>query len=134
MNGDNKNIFHECWKKWTQEREDILNFLQEIHIFSSQVLLEKFPDIGRASIFRTITLFTQMWLIRRVNLGGKWEEYEFIKSWIAHHEHMKCTKCNTVISFESNFICKLLEKVCKNKGFKLKEHSISVLWLCDKCQ
>lgn len=130
----NKEIFHKYGKKWTQEREEILTFLQEIHIFSSQLLLDRFPKLGRASIFRTIALFLEMWIVRRVNLWSKGDEYEYIENSSVHHEHMKCEKCGIVMSFESDFICKLLAKVCKNKGFTLKEHSVSLLGFCEKCK
>jgi len=44
----------------TQERVDIFQHICGCHIFSCNDLLEKFPDIGRASVFRTLKLFLEL--------------------------------------------------------------------------
>ncbi len=44
----------------TEERKEIFNYLETKHIFSAQEVLEQFPTLGRASIFRTIRLFLEI--------------------------------------------------------------------------
>lgn len=119
-------------KSVTPERKMLFKAMEKFHIFSAQDLEVGSPKIGRASIFRTIKLFCEIWVLRRVSLEPGLEQYE-INSHEGHHEHMKCETCGKVLSFESDFICKLLNKVAKNHNFSLKEHSINLFGNCENC-
>jgi len=119
-------------KNVTPERIRIFEKMQEFHIFSARDMEENFPEIPRASIFRTIKLFSEVWILRRVNLEAGVEQYE-VNSHKHHHEHMKCENCGKILSFESAFLCKLLTQVAKNHKFQLREHSINLFWKCSEC-
>ena len=119
-------------KSITPERKLLFEKMKSFHIFSARDISESFPKIPRASIFRTIKLFCEIWVLRRVSLESGVEQYE-IDSHENHHEHMKCETCGTVLSFESDFICKLLKKVAKNHNFSLREHSINLFGNCENC-
>jgi len=47
-------------KSVTPERKMLFAKMQEFHIFSARDIERSFPDIGRASIFRTIKLFCEI--------------------------------------------------------------------------
>lgn len=127
-----ENILKSHNKNITEERKEIFAFLETKHIFSAQEILEKFPTLGRASIFRTIRLFLEIGILRRLTLGDRWETYE-LNHIEHHHEHLKCTRCQTIISFESKSICKKIFEEAKKQGFIIQEHSLSVLGKCQKC-
>jgi Fe2+ or Zn2+ uptake regulation protein len=55
-----ENILKQHGKSITEERKEIFSFLETKHIFSAQEVLEQFPILGRASIFRTIKLFLEI--------------------------------------------------------------------------
>jgi Fe2+ or Zn2+ uptake regulation protein len=46
---------------------------------------------------------------------------------------MKCEKCDSIISFESDYICKKIFGEAKKIWFKIKTHNIWVLWICKNC-
>lgn len=118
-------------KSVTKERIEIYESFKEHHIFtSSQIIDEKI--FSRASVFRTLNLFLEIWIIRKVNLWEKIETYELIDE-SHHHEHMKCEKCQKVISFESENICKKILEEASKKWFKVKSHNICVVWTCENC-
>lgn len=119
-------------KSVTPERKKLFKAMQEFHIFSSGDIEKNCPEIGRASIFRTIKLFCEIGVLRRISLETGLEQYE-IHSDNHHHEHMKCESCGKVLSFDSDFICKLLSKVAKNHNFSMREHSINMFGNCEKC-
>lgn len=125
-------ILKENWKSFTKERKDIFDYMESKHIFSSNDIIEKFPNLWRASSFRTINLFLKIWLIRRIFLWERWDNYE-INNENHHHEHMKCEKCFKIINFESDKICKKIYSEAKNIWFKIKEHSVNILWICSNC-
>ena len=120
-------------KKITPERIKLFSKMKWMHIFDSKDLVEAFPEIGRASIFRTLKLFIEIWILRRVSLWESGENYEVECCEKHHHEHMKCNSCGDVISFESNNICKKLFVEAKKIGFQISEHSIWIFGTCKKC-
>lgn len=67
-------------KSFTTERSDIFSFIQTKHIFSAQDISENFQDIGRASIFRTINVFLEIGVIRRIPFSERGEVYEIIEN------------------------------------------------------
>lgn len=119
-------------KSVTPERLKLFEFMEGEHLFGAIDVEQAFPDVGRASIYRTLKLFSEIWVLRRISLWDKWESYETIDEG-HHHEHMKCNSCGEVTSFDSEFICKLLSKVSKNYNFQMKEHSINILGTCKNC-
>ncbi|MCH8518200.1 transcriptional repressor [Candidatus Gracilibacteria bacterium] len=125
-------ILREHKKNVTPERVSIFKKMQEFHIFSARDIEVNFPEIPRASIFRAIKLFSQIGVLRRVSLEACLEQYE-VNSHTHHHEHMKCESCGKILSFESDFLCKLLTQVAKNHKFKLREHSINLFGKCSEC-
>lgn len=120
------------WKSITNERMDIFQFLRTKHLFSATDILEEFPQIGRASIFRTIRLFLEIGILRRVTLGERWESYE-LNDTSHHHEHMKCTICQSIMSFDSHSICHKIFEEAKKQWFAIQQHSLSILGKCQKC-
>lgn len=47
-------------KKCTPERLELFYWMEKKHLFTSADLESAFPNIGRASIFRTIKLFSEI--------------------------------------------------------------------------
>lgn len=120
-------------KNVTPERKELFTRMQEFHIFSAKDLETNFSEIPRASIFRTIKLFCEIGVLRRINLEAGVDQYE-VNSHEHHHEHMKCESCGKILSFDSQFLCKLLSQVAKNNNFMLREHSINLFGICNECK
>lgn len=127
-----KNILKESGKSVTKERIDIFDYVNTRHIFTSNDLLENFKNIWRASIFRTLNLFVEIWVVRKVNLWEKIESYE-VNNENHHHEHMKCEKCKSVLNFHSDDIYNQLFNKAKELWFSIKSHNIWISWVCKKC-
>ena len=130
---DIKNLLQLWWKSCTKERRDIFKYLAKQHIISSSDIVDYFDgSIWRASVFRTIKLFQELWIIRRVQGADKWESYEINDS-DHHHEHFNCSNCWDCISFESEKLCKKIFEEAKKIGFTIQEHNIWVFGICQKC-
>ena len=91
--------------KLTNARLTVLAALEEGdgHITSTE-LLERVTQldasIGRASVFRTLDLFTQLNLIRPTYIDSSvTPTYVLMPN--GHHHHVICTNCNRVIEFEN---------------------------------
>jgi Fur family ferric uptake transcriptional regulator len=126
-------ILREHKNRVTPERVAIFSFLKTKHLFSYNDIAEEFPKIWRASIFRTLNLFLEIGVIRKLELWGSAASYELQDSSHHHHEHMRCSKCSSIINFESENICKKIFVEAKKIWFKITSHSIGVLGTCKNC-
>ena len=127
-----QNILRDAWKKATPERIELFNYMDKKHIFTANDITENFSNIGRASIFRTIKLFVEIWVLRRVHIGDGAENYEIQHSH-NHHEHMACNVCGSIISIASESICKKIFSEAKKIGFQIQEHSVNIFGTCSNC-
>lgn len=127
-----ENILKENNNRITPERIAIFNFLKTKHIFTYNDIIYNFKNIWRASAFRTLNLFLELWIIRKVEVWERAMTYE-LNNEIHHHEHMKCSNCNSIISFYSDTICKKIFKEAKKLWFTVTSHNIWVIGTCKNC-
>lgn len=55
-------------KSVTPERKKLFEKMREFHIFSARDIETNFPEIPRASLYRSIKLFCEIGALRRVSL------------------------------------------------------------------
>jgi len=124
-------------KSYTQEREIIFSAIKKLHHFDYSKLQKSFEEqnikIWRASIFRTLNLFLELWLVESI-CNKSWVIIYEYRDENNHHEHLKCKNCWKIIEFDDSEIHKFLEKIAKKYNFKLLNHSINLEWLCEKCR
>lgn len=125
-------ILKEKWKRVTIERIEIFNFISKKHIFDSNDIIKNFENIWRASVFRTINLFLELWIIRIIKKDKSWDSYEIIDEKHSH-EHMECWDCWDILNFESDKIYKEISKNAEKLGFKIETKMINISWKCKKC-
>lgn len=125
-------ILKSAQKSVTEERKEVFEYLASHHLVSSAQIVEHFPSIGRASIFRILKLFSDIGVVRRVSLDEKQDLYEIVDE-NNHHEHMKCTQCGKIMNFESKDICQMIVNQAKKLGFEVKEHAINIKGCCQNC-
>lgn len=125
-------ILKENNNRVTPERIAVFNFLKTKHIFTYNDIMENFKELWRSSIFRTLNLFLELWVIRKVDIWENIMTYE-LNDENHHHEHMKCNNCNSIISFHSDNICKKIFEEAKKIWFEIKSHNIWIVGTCKKC-
>lgn len=129
---DIKKVLKENNNRLTPERLSIYDFLKTKHLFTYSDINDNFRNISRASIFRTLNLFLELQIIRKVELWEKTMTYE-LNHENNHHEHMKCEKCSRVINFDSSKICEMIFMQAKKLWFEVKSHNIWLIWTCKNC-
>ncbi|MDD2907018.1 MAG: Fur family transcriptional regulator [Candidatus Gracilibacteria bacterium] len=127
-----ENILKKNQNRVTPERIAIFDYIKTKHLFTYNDILDNFKSLGRASIFRTINLFLDLSIIRKIDIGESAISYE-LNDENHHHEHMKCNICNSIITFHSNDICKKIFEEAKNMGFMIKSHNIGIIGTCKNC-
>ena len=124
--------------KLTNARLTVLAALEEGdgHITSTE-LLERVTlldaSIGRASVFRTLDLFTQLNLIRPTYIDSSvTPTYVLMPN--GHHHHVICTNCNRVIEFENCGLETLTQELEQSLHVHLTGHLLEFYGICDDCE
>jgi Fur family transcriptional regulator, ferric uptake regulator len=135
-------VFHDHIRraglKRTAQRDHILNvFLQTEEHVSSEQLYElvkaEDPSIGFTTVYRTLKLFLEAGLARYVQShdGRMLYEHDFKH---AHHDHLICTSCGTLIEFYSEVIENMQDEITRLHDFKASNHSLRIFGTCHNCQ
>jgi Fur family ferric uptake transcriptional regulator len=125
--------------KYTEQRAIILQILFTLddHLSAEDVhsiVRERYPEqnIGIATIYRTLNFLEEVELISSISFGKEGKKYESNKD--THHDHLICTKCGKIVEFLDSYIEKRQEKVAKENGFKITDHTMQIYGICQKCQ
>ena len=123
--------------KSTRQRDIILNaFLSiEEHVSNEELYLKlraKHPNIGYATIYRTLRLFVESGIAREIWIGDGQTRYEHqIKG--EHHDHLICTRCKAITEFKNEAIEKLQDEIATSHGFLIETHKLELYGLCSGC-
>lgn len=142
MKRTNKAIFHDFIAqrglKSTRQREIILDAFLAVgrHISIEDLYLKlrsKHPNIGYATVYRTLKLFAESGIAREIDFGDGQTRYEHARQG-EHHDHLVCTRCGAIEEFENEAIEKLQDEVASERGFLIEKHKLELYGLCPTCR
>ena len=124
--------------KSTGQRDDILRIFVEAgrHVSADELyhLVRKAkPRIGYATVYRTLKLLSDAGLAHERRFADGFTRYEYNAS-DAHHDHLICTRCGTIIEFENEKIEQLQRLVAKRNRFLVQNHKLELYGLCAGCR
>ncbi|MBA4179024.1 MAG: transcriptional repressor [Anaerolinea sp.] len=90
------------------------------------------PDVGRATVFRTVKLLQDLDVVCRLPLGDGGVRYQLSQS--EHHHHLICESCGAVSEFSDPELDALIRRNARREGFRLDGHSLELYGLCPACQ
>ncbi len=124
--------------KLTNARLTVLDVLESHngHMTSTEVVdavSEIDSSVGRASVFRTLDLLSQLAIIRPTFLESSMTP-TYVLMPGGHHHHIVCTNCNRVIHFEDCGLDMLTHKLESEFGVQITGHLLEFYARCDTCQ
>jgi Fur family ferric uptake transcriptional regulator len=90
------------------------------------------PSIGRATVFRTLDLLSQIGVLNRVHGDNGCHSYTVCDT--GHHHHLVCTRCGRVIPFELSGIEEEIRHAADQMKFAVSAHRVELFGLCANCQ
>ena len=138
-----KEILKEKGLKVTNQRVLVLKVLSsepELHLSTEEIydlVKEEYPEIGLATVYRTIQLLLDLNLINKINLNDGFVRYELAKDKDLsghHHHHLICMDCGNVYSFEDDLLENLEEHIAKTMGFEVADHEVKLYGYCQNCK
>ncbi len=91
-------------------------------------------EVDRASVYRVITLFEQLGIVNRLQLGWKYK-LELSDTFAEHHHHLTCIKCGRIIEVEENNTIEFeLRQLALEANFELTGHQLELRGICQNCK
>lgn len=117
----------------TKQRELIFNSLLDQEPLTLNELITKTEGkVDRASVYRTIRLFEELGVTKRVNQGWKYK-VELSDKFAEHHHHLFCRKCQNIIPINEDTLEKFISLVAAQYKFVPEDHQVEIQGLCSKC-
>lgn len=127
--------------KLTPQRRATLDTIMENqgkHLSTEEIydmVKEKCPEIGLATVYRTLQLLDELDVISKINFDDGCSRYELNTHQDDHqHHHLICLKCGNVIEVEVDLMDALEDEIEKNYDFEISDHKVKFYGYCNKCK
>lgn len=141
MERDIKEILKQKGFKLTTQRRAVLDVIGENegkHLSSEEIYQQvknKYPEIGLATIYRTLQLLEQIGVLNKLNFDDGCNRYEFTDENHKHtHHHLICLQCEKVIEFQEDLLEELEKEILVRNNFLVSNHSVKFYGYCDECR
>jgi Fur family transcriptional regulator, ferric uptake regulator len=95
-----------------------------------RLLSDEGQDIGLATVYRVLTQFEQAGLLIRHHFDSDKAVFELNQG--EHHDHLVCLQCGKVEEFYDSEIEKRQNRIAKERGFAIHDHSLQIYADCIK--
>ncbi|NLW07923.1 MAG: transcriptional repressor [Clostridia bacterium] len=126
--------------KITPQRQAILKtFINKIseHLSAEEVytiVKEDYPEIGLATVYRTLDLLVELEVLMKINLGDNRTRYELNQHDSHYHHHMICLNCGRVQEFDHDLLETLEKALTQKTGFQIIDHQLKFFGYCSDCK
>ncbi len=126
--------------KLTNQREDILKTILENndeHLSCEEVfniVSKSNPDIGIATVYRTLLLFEKLNIVYRINFDDGLSRFELNQGTENHHHHhLICVECGKVREVKLDLLESLEDEIEREGNFKIIDHNVKFYGYCHDC-
>lgn len=141
MNNHNFNqILKEKGYKMTSQRQHVFDVVTENngkHLNSQEIydlVRQEYPEIGVATVYRTLALLEEMGLIYGVDFEDGFRRYEIANTREEHrHHHLICLECGSIQEVEEDLLGSIEERILQTKNFKVVNHRVKFYGYCENC-
>ncbi|QKS71021.1 transcriptional repressor [Paenalkalicoccus suaedae] len=136
-----KKQLHSKSYKLTPQREVTVRVLlehEDDHLSAEDVYMlvkEKYPEIGLATVYRTLELLTELKVVDKINFGDGVSRYDLRQEGAAHfHHHLVCIECGSVDEIQEDLL-EDVEKIVESRfNFEIKDHRLTFHGICYRCK
>ncbi len=122
----------------TRPRQVVMQVLEEAgEPLSPQKVLERgrrmYPALGLVTVYRTLALFANLGLVRRVH--GEGECHGYVPASPGHCHAVVCRTCGRAVEFAgSEDLEGLIARVEAETGYRVDGHLLQLFGFCAECQ
>ncbi|PPD58227.1 Fur family transcriptional regulator [Dehalogenimonas etheniformans] len=101
---------------------------QELH----SSLVEKHPQIGLVTVYRTLELLNRLGLLCEFQPQGSARSFKAGPA--EHHHHLVCRGCGEVVDFTGRCPIELKTSLERETGFLITDHQLEFAGYCRNCR
>ncbi|SDC43521.1 Fur family transcriptional regulator, ferric uptake regulator [Paenibacillus sp. UNCCL117] len=127
--------------KLTPQREVTLRVLLENeadHLSAEDVFMlvkERFPDIGLATVYRTLELLAELHIVEKMNFGDGVARFDLRSDDHDHmHHHLICHTCGALNEIKDDWLLELEERLLREYGFQVTDHRLDFIGNYHACK
>jgi Fur family transcriptional regulator, ferric uptake regulator len=126
--------------RMTAQRRLLVGIIQDSrrHLDAATLLKhakEQYPEIDRATVYRTLALLKKRSLIDELDLMHlEGEKHYYEAKTNRDHCHMACFRCGAIMEFTSQSFEKLKQEIANQSGFQIKVVRLEAGGLCRQCR
>jgi Fur family ferric uptake transcriptional regulator len=109
---------------------------QEGHFTAADLLARAGAErlrVGRATVFRTLDLLTDIGALERLDLPSGEHAYVACAPQ-EHHHHVVCRSCGKSVGVEEGGLQRVVADIAKRSGFLIESHRLELYGLCPACR
>jgi len=115
-------------------RRQVIELLDGEHCALTALEIDRrLPQVGRATVYRTLEQLEELELVHRVDVGGESVAYERNDP-TGHHHHMVCVRCGRLVPFEDQALEQAIHAVAERAEFEVSAHDVLLRGVCPRCQ
>ena len=101
-----------------------------------EIVKKQAPEIGLATVYRTLDLFTEMDLLKKLDFDDGCSRYELNdrEDDGHYHHHLICLGCGKVWECQDDLLETLETILQKRFHFQTVDHQLKVYGYCEDCQ
>lgn len=126
--------------KLTPQREATVRVLLENekdHLSAEDVYMlvkRSYPDIGLATVYRTLELLSELHIVEKVNFGDGAARFDLRSNDQAHHHHhLICVECGKIEEIKEDWLLPMENRVEREFGFTVHDHRLDFQGICSSC-
>jgi len=100
--------------------------------FSVDDVLHRCRGAGRATVFRTVRLLSELGVVCRVLLEDGSLHYRVSQR--GHHHHLVCTDCGNVRDLDQCAITDIMRDLADASGYEIEGHWLELYGKCAACR
>jgi Fur family transcriptional regulator, ferric uptake regulator len=96
-------------------------------------LKDRDETVGTATVYRTLEVLVESGLVRAHDFGEGFKRYEPMPAH-AHHEHLICERCGSVVEFQNERLERMLPVIADEHAFQHSRHRVEIYGVCRDCR
>ncbi|MBW7456637.1 Fur family transcriptional regulator [Paenibacillus sepulcri] len=127
--------------KLTIQRETTVRVLlenEEDHMSAEEVFMRvknKHPEIGLATVYRTLELLTELHIVEKMNFGDGVARFDLRGEDHEHmHHHLICTVCGEMEEIKEDWLLEMEMRLEREYGFSVKDHRLEFTGTYKTCE
>jgi Fur family ferric uptake transcriptional regulator len=89
--------------------------------------------VGRATVFRTLDLLTEIEALERLDLPSGEHAYVACEP-EQHHHHVVCRRCGRSAEVADSGLQSVVQKIGRKSGYRIDSHRLELYGLCPQCR